>query len=150
MSLEEDILLLSNVPIFSHLEKDALRLLAFAAESIELKEGEILFSYGDLSDGSYVIKDGAIRLQSPNQSETITVGTHSLIGQSSLFVKVQRPATAIASTHSSIIRISSNLMKRCLKEYPQGAGIIYNLLAQEVQDITRRMLRISNKYLEHE
>ena len=39
MSLENDIAILSRAPLFHLLDRDALRLLAFASENRELEEG---------------------------------------------------------------------------------------------------------------
>ena len=148
MALDDDIALLESVPLFGHLESDALRLLAFAAEHIELEADQILFSYGDRSDGGYVVRKGEILIQAPNQKEFLTVGANALIGQIALFTRNERPATAIARVESSLIRISSNLMKRCLEEYPSGAHAIYSILAQDLKSLTRSMMRIGDTYLQ--
>ncbi len=147
MALEDDIVLLSNVPILCHLEKDALRLLAFASENVDLDVGERLFSQGDHSDGGYVVRKGEITLHSDNHKETIIASPQSLIGRTALFVRIERPSTAIARIDSNLLRISSNLMKRCLREYPYGASVIYNIIAQELQELTQDMTRIQNSFL---
>ncbi len=51
MALEDDIAALSRAPLFGQLEMDAMRLIAFAAESRNLKAGEVLFRKGERADG---------------------------------------------------------------------------------------------------
>ena len=62
MSLESDMALLSRVAMLAGMERDALRLLAFAAETQQLRAGDVLFRKGDASDGGYVVAQGAIAL----------------------------------------------------------------------------------------
>ena len=62
MALEDDIAILSQAPLFNLLEKDALRLVAFASETRSYREGDVLFKKGDRSDGGYVVTRGAIAL----------------------------------------------------------------------------------------
>jgi len=149
MALEDDINLLKQAPVFCHLEPDALRLLAFAAESLNLETGEVLFSYNDYSDGGYIIRSGEIIIQSPLDQESLIAGPRSLIGQTALFTRIHRPATATARSPANLIRVSTNLMKRCLSEYPSGAHIIHSALAENLQELTRNMLQIHHNYLEN-
>ena len=51
MALDDDIAILSQAPLFNLLERDALRLVAFASESRSLRAGDVLFRKGDRSDG---------------------------------------------------------------------------------------------------
>ena len=52
MALDDDIALLARQPLLSLMERDALRLLAFAAESRILRAGDVLFRAGEPSDGA--------------------------------------------------------------------------------------------------
>ena len=62
MALEDDIAILSGAPLFTLLDRDALRLVAFASENRVLRAGDIIFRKGDHSDGGYVVSKGAIAL----------------------------------------------------------------------------------------
>ena len=62
MALEDDIATLAGAPLFHLLERDALRLVAFAAETRALRAGDVLFRRGDRSDGGHVVARGAIAL----------------------------------------------------------------------------------------
>ena len=147
MALEDDIRLLSEAPIFCHLEKDALRLLAFAAENMALEERQILFSAGDMSDGGYILRQGRLSIQPKDSTSRTTVGPGALIGRTSLFTRITRTATVKAESPCSVIRISSNLMKRCLEEYPTGATVIYNVIAEDLHSLTGKMVLIKDSYL---
>ena len=148
MALEDDITLLKKAPIFCSLEQDALRLLAFAAENLVLDAGEVLFSYGDYSDGGYVVRSGEILIESPLDGHIMTAHSRDLIGQTALFTRITRTATATAQMPSELIRVSTNLMKRCLQEYPSGADIIYSVMADDLQKLTQKMLIVKDRYLD--
>src|SRR5215218_6644121 len=63
MALEDDIATLSRAPLFSLMDYDALRLVAFAGEHRALRSGDMLFRKGDTSDGGFVVTKGAVALE---------------------------------------------------------------------------------------
>ena len=60
MSLESDIAILRNVPLFEGLASDQLRLLAFGAERRRLAAGEIVFRQDAQADAGFVIASGTV------------------------------------------------------------------------------------------
>ena len=63
MGLDDDIAILAAAPLFGFLDRDALRLLTFAAERRDLADGDLLFARGDPADGGFVVMAGTIRLE---------------------------------------------------------------------------------------
>src|SRR5215203_6085319 len=63
MALEDDIATLARAPLFSLMDYDALRLVAFAGEHRGLRSGDMLFRKGDTSDGGFVVTKGAVALE---------------------------------------------------------------------------------------
>ena len=151
MALEDDIAALAGAPLLGHFDRDALRLLAFAAESRSLKAGDVLFRRGDRSDGGYVVTRGRIALDSGEDGDPtdFIAETGALVGRTALFVRVNRPATATARETSAVLRISPTLMRRVLEEFPEAAAAIQETLASELgllsgglEQIRRRLLVI--------
>lgn len=148
MALTDDIAVLARAPLLGLLDQDALRLLAFAAETRRLRAGDVLFRQGDRSDGAYVVGQGTIRLDPGEGGEIVEVGPGSLIGQSALFTRVRRPATAVAAEPSQVLRIPPALIRRVLEEFPGAATAIRAALAAELadlsgglEDLRRRLLK---------
>ena len=106
MELEDDIAILNQAPLFHLLNRDALRLVAFAAENRMLRAGDVLFRKGDRSDGGYVVSRGAVALDARDDGSpaTFIAGPGALIGQAALFTRISRPATAAAREPSTVIR----------------------------------------------
>ncbi|MGO4570797.1 cyclic nucleotide-binding domain-containing protein [Microvirga sp. 2TAF3] len=149
MALEDDIGILMQAPLFSLLDRDALRLVAFASESRTLRAGDTLFRKGDRSDGGYVVSRGAIALDVPDDGSptAFIAGPGSLIGQAALFTRIERPATATAREPSTVIRVSPSLMRRVLEEFPAAAAAMHEAMAQDLTRLTRSLEHVRQKLI---
>jgi CRP-like cAMP-binding protein len=147
--LEDDIAMLSRAPLLGRLERDALRLIAFAAEARNLSRGDVLFRKGDRSDGGYVVTRGAIELDAHEDGSPPAFVAHpgALIGQVALFLRTTRAATATAREHSAVMRISPTLIKRMVDEYPQTATILYEAMAAELSTVTTGLEGVRQRLL---
>ncbi|WP_230531686.1 cyclic nucleotide-binding domain-containing protein [Microvirga roseola] len=149
MALDDDIAVLSSAPLFNLLERDALRLVAFASEGRLLREGDILFKKGDRSDGGYVVRSGAIALDAREDGspDALVVGPGALIGQAALFTRIERPATAMAREASSVIRVTPSLMRRVLEEFPHAAAAMQDAMAEELARLTEGLEQVRRKLI---
>jgi CRP-like cAMP-binding protein len=149
MALDDDIATLSRAPLFNLLDRDALRLVAFAAENRVLRAGDMLFRKGDRSDGGYVVSRGAIALDADDDGSpaTFVAGPASLIGQTALFTRIPRPATATAREASAVIRISPSLMRRVLEEFPGAAEAMRHAMVEELGQLSRGLEQVRKQLL---
>jgi CRP-like cAMP-binding protein len=149
MALEDDITILSQAPLFGLLEIDAIRLIAFAAETRALRAGEVLFHKGDRADGAYVVVRGAIALDAREDGSpaTFVAEPGALIGQSALFLRNPRPATATARDASGVMRVSPTLVRRVLEEYPRAAGILHRALVTDLVSLSSGLERVRQQLL---
>jgi CRP-like cAMP-binding protein len=147
VALEDDIRVLASAPLFSLLDRDALRLLAFAAESRRLRAGDVLFRKGDRSDGGYVVTRGAIALDAREDGSpaAFIAEPGALIGQRALFVRAPRPATALAREPSAVMRVSPTLMRRVLEEFPAAAEALHQALAFELSALSGGLERVRRR-----
>lgn len=149
MALDDRIALLGRAPLFSLLDRDALRLIAFAADEHELRAGEILFRKGERSDGGYVVTRGAIALDlREDGSAPVFVGEPgALIGQAALFGRIARPATAVARESSATLRISPTLVRRVLEEFPAAARKVRDSLDEDLAELSDGLDRVRRQFL---
>ncbi|WP_376985036.1 cyclic nucleotide-binding domain-containing protein [Bosea sp. R86505] len=126
MALDDDIALLARQPLLGLMERDALRLVAFAAESRILRAGDVLFRVGEPSDGAVLVISGAVALDSREDGQPAQeiVGPGALIGEMALFTAVARPVTAIAREPTQVMRLSRSVMRRVLAESPASAEAV--------------------------
>jgi CRP-like cAMP-binding protein len=107
MGLEDDIGKLARIPAFAGIEPEALRLIAFSAETRILRAGDVLFRRDEISNDGFVVLAGSIAMDAS--------------GDLALLTQTRRPATAIAREPSTILRISRLLFRRVLHEFPNSA-----------------------------
>jgi CRP-like cAMP-binding protein len=133
LGLDDDIAILAAAPLFGFLERDALRLLTFAAERRDLADGDLLFTRGDPADGGFVVMSGTIRLAPRSAgAEPVRAGRSALIGQLALFVRGTRPTEARAEGAAAVMRITPTLMRRVLEEFPAAARAVHDTLADDL------------------
>jgi CRP-like cAMP-binding protein len=138
---------LRRTPVVGLLEDDALRVIANVADARRLRPGEVLFRQGDRSDGGYVVTSGAISVAREGaEEEAALLGPGSLIGEVALFLRMQRPATAIAREPSSVLRISPTLMKRVLQEYPSAADGMAQVLSRDLEGLAAGLTRVERLF----
>src|SRR5918997_7072540 len=149
MALEDDIAALSRAPLFGVLEMDAIRLIAFAAETRALKAGEVLFRKGERADGGYVVVRGTVALDAREDGSPapFVAEPGALIGQTALFLRGIRPATATAREASSVMRISPTLVRRVLEEYPRAAGILHQALVRDLVSLSSGLERVRQQLI---
>jgi CRP-like cAMP-binding protein len=123
MALENDIRDMARLPIFQEIEQDALRLLAFSAETKILRKGDVLFQRGDASDSGFFVLSGSFQIEAPNQRDTgeFVIHPYSLIGEMALLIDTERPATVIAREPSTVLKITRAVFHRVLQEHPKSA-----------------------------
>jgi CRP-like cAMP-binding protein len=135
LSLENDTQALAQHPTLAALEADALRLLAFSAETRILRAGDVLFRRDEASDGGFFILSGVIALEDTDgggrEPRILRPGT--LIGDMALITKTKRPATAVAREPTSVLKISRVLFQRILNEHPRSAEQLRRHLAERLR-----------------
>lgn len=141
MGLDDDIAILAAAPVFGFLDRDALRLLSFAAERRELADGDRLFGRGDPADGGFVVMSGTIRLERRG-GEPVKAGRSALIGNLALFVRGERPCDAFAEGRCEVMRITPTLMRRVLEEFPRAAQAIHDAMALDLVTFTGDLDRV--------
>jgi CRP-like cAMP-binding protein len=141
MSIEDDIALLSRVPVFARLGNGALRSLAIAAETYAIGPGEVLFGVGETADGAYVVQRGTVELR-PFRGDEVVVGPGTLLGEAALLAETKRPATATAREACQALRISRSTFLKVLDSYPDAARRLRDSLAAHTDQWAREMENI--------
>ena len=142
MALANDIRILANLPVFRELEPEALRLVAFSAETRILRTGEVLYRRGDRSDGGLLVLSGTIDLETL-PGRTVTIKPPTLLGESALLTQTIRSATATVREPSSVLKIPRALYRKVLTEYPKSAVGIHRLVAARLAALREDYKRLS-------
>jgi CRP-like cAMP-binding protein len=144
MSIEDDVALLERVPTLRLLGTAALRMLAIGSEQREVARGDVLFNAGDDADAGFIVQRGAFRIQDGGGAE-IVASAGALIGELALVVAMQRPSTATALEHSSVIRVARSLFQRVLESDPAAARRLRDEFATRTSQIASDILIAGTK-----
>ncbi|MGN6469883.1 MAG: cyclic nucleotide-binding domain-containing protein [Rhizobiaceae bacterium] len=133
MALDDDIRLISGVPLFASFTPDQLRLLAFGAENMRLAPGQLLYEAGARADGAFVVAEGSIGLfREDADGERVllaTIGRGAMLGELALIADAVRPTGAVALEETDLVRLSRKLFHRILQEYPELAAALRDHIA---------------------
>lgn len=144
--LDQDIALIGAVRPFTLVDREALRLVAFAADRRRLKAGEILFRRGDPSNGAAIVSRGAILIETGEGGEPAFVAERGvLIGEMALLVPTRHPAQATASEASEALLISRPLFKRVLEEFPGDAAAIHEAYARDLRALAAQTAQVRRR-----
>ena len=144
MSLENDIVVLGRVDLFSNLNNDQLRLLAFGAESVRLKAGRDLYREKAPADCGFVIVAGTVALwqEQGGRRETLAIaGEGSLLGEMALITSGNRLTGATADSDCELLRLNRKLFRRMLEEYPETAMALHARISQNLHDMLSQITR---------
>ena len=73
MSLEQEVELIRQFPIFSKIQPAMQKLLCFSAERLTYDAGQVMFNAGDAAEAAYIIIDGTVEISVPTPSGPIIV-----------------------------------------------------------------------------
>ena len=142
MSLNEEVELLRNIPLFSKLEGSKLKLLAFTSERLTYDAGQLLCKQGDMGDAAYILVDGeaAVLVDSPSgEIRVASLGRNDFVGEIAILCDVPRTATVKAESKVVALRISKDLFFRLVEEFPQMAVEIMRELAHRLEATTAQL-----------
>lgn len=142
MSLNEEVELLRNIPMFANIEPSKLKLLAFTSERMTFKAGDTLFKQGEPGDSAYVIIDGeaSVIVDTPKGPLTVAkLKRNDIVGEIAILCDVPRTATVQAASKLEAMVIAKDLFFRLVMEFPQMAVEIMRELARRL-DATNRKL----------
>lgn len=141
MALNDDITLLSKVPLFNGFSDEMLRLIAFGAERKSVARNRPLFHEGSSADCAFVILSGRFKLLKRNrEGKPEQIGeaeTGDLLGELAIVSTASRKMTVVALEDSEVMRIHRPMFRRMMEEYPE----IASLLRERIQRNLSAMLQ---------
>ena len=144
MSLEQEVELIRQFPIFAKIQPAMQKLLCFSAERLTFSAGQIMFKAGDMGDAAYVIIEGSVEISVPTPSGPIVVNKlarNDIIGEIAIFGDVPRTATATARTKVDTLKISKELFTKIIRESPDAALELIKILAERLANTTAQLSR---------
>jgi CRP-like cAMP-binding protein len=144
MGVDDEIGKIARNPTLAALEPEALRLIAFAAETKSYRAGDILFRRDEISNGGVVVLTGSVAVDPSGLGAATAriVRPPALIGETALLLQTRRPATAIAREPTNVMLISRQLFLRVLGEFPGSAEKLRQAMGTRLRQFTRELAAV--------
>lgn len=154
MTLQKDVEVLRNIPLFKKIEPAKLKLLAFTSEHLEFIAGEALFQEGDVGDAAYILLEGeadiVVKTPSGSTVTVATLGKNDIVGEIAILCDVPRTATVVAKTQLVTLRVSKDGFFNLVTQFPQVGVEIMHELASRLHDTTQQLGSVTAKLHQQE
>src|SRR3546814_15806615 len=125
MSINQEVELLRNIPLFAKIEPSKLKLLAFTSERLTYQPEQVLCRQGDTGDAAYIIIEGqaAVQIATPTGNiEVARLGRGDVVGEIAILCDVPRTATVTATERLTTLRITKELFFRLVRSEERRVG----------------------------
>lgn len=154
MTLQRDVEILKNIPLFKNIDPAKLKLLAFTSEHLEFAIGDILCRQGDPGDSAYILLEGNADVEvetAPGTSLTVAqLKQNDIVGEIAILCDVPRTATVRASSNVVTLRVSKDGFFNLVTQFPQVGVEIMHELASRLHHTTQTLTQLSARVRELE
>lgn len=144
MSLEQEVEMMRQIPLFSRIAPAMQKLLCFGSERLTYDPGQVVVKVGDMADAAFVIIEGKAEVSVPSARGPVvvnTMGKHDVIGEIAVFVDLPRTATVTAITRVEVLRISKDLFINVVRQNPDAAIELIKILAVRLANTTQQLIK---------
>ncbi len=142
MLLNDEVMMLKQVPLFAGVSPGKLKLLAFTSERVVYRANETLFLQGDPGDAAFVILSGRADVLVDGPSGPIRVAElekNAIVGEIAILCDVARTATVKAATEVEALRISKDNFFKLLTDFPEMTIEMVRVLADRLSQTTSEL-----------
>ena len=121
MSIDQEVEVLSKIPLFANIAPAKLKLMAFASELPDLQAGTSLFHQGDDGDSAFIVLDGkaAVVVDFGRQgNHAVELGKNDIVARSQ-FSATYPDRKVVARSELTVLRITKDLFFRLVKDFPE-------------------------------
>jgi CRP/FNR family transcriptional regulator, cyclic AMP receptor protein len=131
MSLNKDVEVLRNIPLFAKIDPAKLKLLAFTSERLRYQSGDELFILEGEAD---------ILVDTPKGSMKVArLGKNDIIGEIAILCDVPRTATVVAHGDLETLRVSKDGFFHLVTQFPQVGIEVMSALAAKLHRTTQEL-----------
>lgn len=144
MSLDQEVEMMRQIPLFSGIAPAMRKLLCFGSERLTYDPGQALVKVGDMADAAYIIIEGSAEVSVPSPHGPVlvnTLGKHEVIGEIAIFVDLPRTATVTAMTKVEALRIPKDLFINVVRQNPDAAIELIKVFAMRLVNTTQQLIK---------
>jgi CRP-like cAMP-binding protein len=146
MTINDTMRLLAQAPFLAVLGPEEMRLLAFAAEPLQLPAGRHVARAGETADAAYVLVHGviaAVGADGRTLARHATPGT--IIGELGLIVSTEWQTDLVADSATQVLRLPRAQFRRLLDDYPAAAEALRQRVAADVSRLADAMEPVTRR-----
>ena len=139
MSLNKEVEVLRDVPLFSKIDHTKLKLLAFTSENLIHQDGQFLFREGEMGDAAYIVLKGKVTVFIETEKGPVEVAQlkrGDVVGEISILCDVPRTASVKAVESVRTLKVTKDTFIHLLTEFPEIAIEITRELASRLNKTT--------------
>ena len=122
---------LKRLQLVTELSPEGRAALAPHLEPLTLAAGSVLFSEGEVGEGAFFVRSGAIRLSSSRAGEQVEVGPGSALGAFSLVDAGPREVSATALRDAELLVLRRSAFRRFRDDEPRAACALLEAILRE-------------------
>jgi CRP-like cAMP-binding protein len=148
MSLNKEVELLRDIPLFRKIGPSRLKLLAFASERLYHEDDQFLFREGDEGDAAFIILDGTVVVSIEASSGSVEIARlkkGAIVGEISILCDVPRTATVQAKNSLITLKVNKDTFFHLVTEFPEIAVEVMRELASRLNDTNKQLRESFNK-----
>jgi CRP/FNR family cyclic AMP-dependent transcriptional regulator len=142
--MSADVSVLQEAPLFALLDDSERQTLAEIIDVVHFDKGATIFSFGDVGDTLYIVRDGTVQVFVENYEGTkIILGENSpgdIFGEISLLDGGPRTATAVATEDSELFALERQDLLDLITKHPHAAMDLLTVVGRRLRS-TDELLR---------
>ncbi|MBW1979690.1 MAG: cyclic nucleotide-binding domain-containing protein [Deltaproteobacteria bacterium] len=150
--LEKDLQVLRNVPAFSVVPLETLRLYAYLSRRLCYRQGTFLFRQDEPDSRGYILVSGTAQLLREYPDRTVELQVlkeGDFFGGLALLADIRRLFSARALTTVECLTLDRESFRRLLKQFPEVGIKVLEVMVNRVVKMQARVLEECSKYSEY-
>lgn len=146
MGLNEEVAVLSTIPLFSRIAPAQLKLIAFSSQRVVFAGGQDICRQGEAGDCAYVFISGFadVIVEVPEGPRRISsVKPHQIMGETAVLADVPRTATVRATGEVVALKLTKDVLLRIMQDFPGVAIEITCLLAWRLHNTIEQLAAVA-------
>lgn len=143
MSLDQEVEILRQIPLFANIDTAKLKLMCFASQRLTFKSGEALCRQGEPGDAAFVIVEGEADVLIDTANGPVKVAVlkrNDIVGEIAILCDVPRTATVTAGSELVTLKVTKDLFFRLITDFPEMGVEIMRVLAHRLDQTTAQLL----------
>lgn len=142
--MDENLEILRNVPAFSCIPLDRLKIYAYLSKRMNFKAGDFLFRHGDDDDRGYIMISGRAQMIREYEDHSIILGEFregDFFGGLALLSDIKRLFSVKAVTDILCLTMNRESFRKLMIQFPEIAVRVLDIMIKRVVAMEERVLQ---------